>query len=162
MCWASGVMAHCSQRKLKHLLLTNILQYSMFCEDKTCDCKNSWYWHPSSRQQLRPGAGEGGTCLVTLAWHGAHPVSHVTSHCTPGGTSDNFYDRVSKLICWGNSLTKVALVEELSKFPCSLPRSQPALYVSDKFPREYSPVYMCTVCSTCVQCTVPGGPEETH
>ena len=50
-------------------------------------------------------------------------------------------------------MTKVALVEELSKFPCS----QPALYVSDKFPREYSPVYMCTVCSTCVQSVYSAG-----
>ena len=58
-------------------------------------------------------------------------------------------------------MTKVALVEELSKFPCSL--REPALCVSLKvservFPRVhvYSEQYMCTVC------TVPGGPEESH
>ena len=46
-------------------------------------------------------------------------------------------------------MTKVALVEELSKFPCSLPPpSQPAVCVSEKFPREYSPE--CTA----VQCAV--------
>ena len=53
-----------------------------------------------SRQQLRGWGGWDLSRDTLLTWGSpGHPVSHVTSHCTPEGTSDNFYDRVSKLIC---------------------------------------------------------------